>query len=505
MKLIDDFLNRVTMYRLVLYYLIALLCAAAVLSLTGFLAYDFSALLFSVVFLLAVSWATNKLFARVFNVPTNVESVYISALILALIIDPIRSLDDLWFLGWAAIWAMASKYIVAVKRKHIFNPVAFAVTLMYFTIHQPASWWVGNGLMLPFTLIGGLLLVRKLGRFDLVFSYLLSSFSMILIANLFSMGQFVSDLQRTLIYSPLLFFSFIIVTEPLTTPPTRRLRILYGTLTGILSSQQFHLGSFYITPELAMLIANLFSYMVSPKTRVALRLQEKIKIAPDIYDFVFTSNPHFAYAPGQYMEWTLAHANSDERGNRRYFTLASAPAEDNIRMGIKFYQRSSTFKKALLSMNQGDEIIAAQVAGDFVLPRNPSQKCIFIAGGVGITPFRSMIQHLLDLNQKRPITLFYANKDVQDIVYQNVFDRAERELGIRTIYTVTGQSTISTDWMGSIGRINAQLIQRVVPDYKECHFYISGPGSMVSACKKTLRQMNIPASQIKTDFFPGLI
>lgn len=504
MKLIDDLLNRITMYRLVLYYLIFLLCAAAALSLTGFLAYDIFALLFSVAFLLLVGWATNKLFARVFHVPANVESVYISALILGLIIDPIRSLDDLWFLGWAAVLSMASKYIVAVNQKHIFNPVAFAVALTYFTINQSASWWVGNGPMLPFVLIGGLLLVRKLGRFDLVLSFLLATFSVTLISDLFIPGNFLLDAQKTLLYSPVLFFAFIIITEPLTTPPTRRLRILYGALTGVLASPQFHIANFYVAPELAMLIGNLYSYMVSPKTRVALKLKEKIKIAPDIYDFVFTSNRRFAYAPGQYMEWTLGHQDTDSRGNRRYFTLASSPAENNIRMGVKFYAKSSTYKKALLAMNKGDEIIAAQVAGDFTLPRDRRQKCVFIAGGVGVTPFRSMIQYLLDHHQKRSITLFYANRWANEIVYKDVFDRAEQELGIHTIYTITDQTTVPLEWQGNIGRIDAQLIQRVVPDYQQCLFYISGPKSMIDGYKETLRQMHVPASQIKTDFFAGL-
>ena len=143
MRQIDDLLNRVTMYRLVLYYLIFLLGVALVLSMTGTLAYDPFALLLSVAFLLAASALTNRVFAWTFGVPANAESVYISALILALIITPIRSLNDLWFLGWASIWAMASKYIIAVKGKHLFNPAAFAVALTYFTINQSASWWVG--------------------------------------------------------------------------------------------------------------------------------------------------------------------------------------------------------------------------------------------------------------------------------------------------------------------------------------------------------------------------
>lgn len=504
MKRIDDLFNHLTMYRVVLYYLIFLLCTAAVLSLTGFLAYNIFSLAVSFVFLLVVCCSTNKLFARAFHVPANAESVYISALILTLIIDPIRSVDDLWLLAWAAILAMGSKYMVAVKHKHIFNPVAFAVTVTYLAINGTATWWVGTASMMPFVLVGGLLMQRRLGRFDLVLSFFLSAFALLLMADLLTLGNLLTDLLKTMSYSPVLFFAFIILTEPLTAPPTRRLRIIYGALMGILTSPHFHIGSLYLTPEMAMLIGNLLSYFVSPKTRVALKLKEKIKLAPDVYDFVFTPSRRFNYIAGQYMEWTLGHSNADNRGNRRYFTLASAPGENTIRMGIKFYERCSSFKTALLALEKGDEIIAAQVAGDFVLPMNCQQKCIFIAGGVGITPFRSMIRHLLHKKQKRPITLFFANKNADEIVYKDVFDRAEQELGIRTIYTITDQNNIPDTWAGGVGRIDAEMVKSVVPDYHQCLFYISGPKNMVDGFKETLRQMNIPERQVKTDFFPGL-
>jgi len=99
LKFLDNLLNRITMYRLVLYYLIFLLVAALLLSTTRIMKYDPFALLASVGFLLAICWAANWIFARTFRVAPNAESVYISALILALIITPIQSPADLWFLG----------------------------------------------------------------------------------------------------------------------------------------------------------------------------------------------------------------------------------------------------------------------------------------------------------------------------------------------------------------------------------------------------------------------
>ncbi len=319
LKAIDNLLNRITMYRLVLYYLIFLLGAAALLSGLGILKYDVYALLFSISFLVAVCWGVNWIFARTFGVAANVESVYISALILALIITPIQSFHDLWFLGWAAVLAMSSKYILAISRKHIFNPVALAVALTYFMLNQSASWWVGNAPMLPFVLVGGLLVVRKLGRSDLVWSFLITTSVISLVLTLFAGGDLIGAMQKTLLYSPLFFFAFIILTEPLTTPPTRRSRIGYGLIAGFFFTPQVHFGTFYITPELAILFGNAFSYIVSPKSRLVLRLKEKIRVAPDIYDFIFTHSRRFAFVPGQYMEWTLGHDRPDSRGSPQVF------------------------------------------------------------------------------------------------------------------------------------------------------------------------------------------
>jgi ferredoxin-NADP reductase len=111
---------------------------------------------------------------------------------------------------------------------------------------------------------------------------------------------------------------------------------------------------------------------------------------------------------------------------------------------------------------------------------------------------------LLDTNQRRPVTLFYANKSINDIVYKDVFDRASHDLGIQVIYTVTDTAYLPSYWTGTTGRITPQLIKSKVPDYRRCIFYISGPKGMVDSFKESLDQMHIHSSQIKTDYFSGL-
>jgi glycine betaine catabolism B len=504
MKLIDAALNRITMYQLALYSLIFLLAAAVALSFAGVLAYNPFAILFSTAFLLVVCGLTNWIFARGFDVPTNEESAYITALILALIITPIQSYADLWFLFWAGVLAMASKYILAIRGKHVFNPAAIAVAITYYATNQSASWWIGSPAMTLFVLAAGLLVVRRIRRFDLVLSFLAAALAATAAAALFGGNNPVIASARTLLYSPLLFFAFIMLTEPLTMPPTRRLRMLYGALVGFLFTPLFHIGSFYTTPETALLFGNVFAYLVSPKAKLILKLKAKTQLAQDAYEFSFAPARKLAFAPGQYMEWTLPMSAPDSRGNRRYFTLASSPTERDLRVGVKFASRGSAFKSELLAMEPGSEIAASQLAGDFVLPEDRSKKLVFLAGGIGITPFRSMLQYLLDRRERRNITLFYTNRRADEIVYQDVLSRAASVLGVQVVYILTDPNDVPYRWPGLVGRIQPEWIRRYVPDYRQRIFYLSGPVGMVDAVKTMLHGLGIPDTQIRTDYFSGL-
>ena len=503
-KKIDSILNKVTMYRLVVYELVFLLAAAGVLGFLGILSYSPLYLAFSVAFIFSICWIVNGIFAFSFDAPYNPESSWITALILALIITPPHTFLDPQYLPlafWASAWAIASKYLFAIRKKHIFNPAAFGVAMTALALGLSASWWVGTLAMAPFVLVGGLLIVRKIHRFDMWWAFLGTFTAGIVYFALHHGLNLGLSLSQSLIYAPALFFATVMLTEPLTSPPSRIWRVLYGAGVGFLFLPNVSIGSFFFTPELALLVGNLSAYIVSPKDKLILKLKEKIRLSQDVFEFVFTRDRYNAFRPGQYMEWTLAHAHADSRSVRRYFTIASSPTDRDIRLGVKFYAPSSTFKKALFSLQPGDSIVASQLSGDFTLPRDASEKLVFIAGGIGITPFRSMVQYLLDKGEKRPITILYANKTPADAVYRDTLDRAEHELGIKTVYAYTDPN--APQIVGSVRSIDAQVIAREIPDYKERTFYISGPQGMVSAYKDALLDMGIGRSNIKTDYFPG--
>ena len=489
MKHIDNFLNSITMYRLVLYGLFVLAVLGIGFGFTDVLPLNGWYMLSSLVVLIAVSALSNIALGKIFKIPINAESSYITALILFLILPPASDLQSQIIIALVALVAMASKFVLNIRGKHIFNPVAIAVVLVGLTGLVLPTWWVGSAvLLIPVTVLG-LLMARKVRRYDIFFAYAVVAVIGIVLTNMNYGGTLISSFIGAFKSWPLMFFGTIMLTEPLTTPPSRKLRIAYGALVGLLFAIPFQIGTLlYSTPELALVIGNIFSYIVSPKQRLVLRLKEKLQLAPMVYDFIFSPNRPMPFTAGQYMDWTIDAPKNDTRGNRRYFTIASAPSETDIHLGVKVATESSTFKQALLAMQPGQEMMAGTLSGDFILPKDTKKKLVAIAGGVGITPFRSMIKHMLNTNEHRDIVLFYLATDPAEFVYKDVLEEASR-VGVKVVYLT--------------GYITAEVILKEVPEYKERVYYISGPPGMVQAYKKLLTSLGVSLTAIKTDYFSG--
>jgi len=495
---IDQILNRITMYRLALYYTAGLLVIGFLLGLFGLVSQDPTALTFSCALIVGTCWLTNRLFVSFLRVPANTESFAITALIM----PPVSARDFLGVAGLilASVAAIASKFVFAVGRKHIFNPVAIGVVVSALVLNQPATWWVGGNLALvPFVLAGGLLVTRKVQRFDTVGIYIVANLAATLATS--PPGLYSMALKQAFLYSPLLFAGFAMLTEPLTAPPGKRSRMVYGAIVGTLSSPNVHIGALYLTPEMAFLVGNLFAFALSPKGRFRLTLQRIERAAAGCYDFVFQPDRPFAFQAGQYLDWTLHVPNPDDRGNRRPFTIASAPTEHEVRLGVKFYDMPSAFKRSLAAMRPGDMIYGSQLAGTFTLPADPGKKLAFIAGGIGVTPFRSMIQDLLDRGEKRSIVMLYGNNKLTEIAYGEVFQRAESELGLRIVYAVAEPEV--DGYAVHDGVVDEALIQKHIPDYMERIFYLSGPRAMVTRFQSSLRELGVRRSRIRVDYFPG--
>lgn len=490
MKWIDAFLNSITMYRLVMYCLLCLAALSVVFGFAGFLPYSGWQLLLSLFFLPAACYGFNRVFSRLFRAPANVESSAITGLILFFILAPAETWSDARWLAGIALMAMASKYVFAIRKKHLFNPAALAAVAAGLLGSAAPLWWVGTPfLLLPVTIVG-FLIVRKVQRFSLVLSFFGATMVGLFIQSRMLGVAFGELLPQAILSWPTVFFAVVMLTEPLTTPPRRSLQALYGVVVGCLYTARFEIGPLFSTPEFALVLGNLLSFAVSPRQRIVFHLKEKVQTSDSTYDFVFEGDERLLFQPGQYLEWTLPHEQPDNRGNRRYFTIASSPTEPQVRIGVKFYPEQSSFKKKLSSLAVDEVIVGSQCAGSFTLPKDSTRPLIFLAGGIGITPFRSMIRFLLDTGERRTIALFYATKTPGDIAYRELFDAAQQRIGLQVAYCRT---------------LTADMIQASVPDFRQRIFYISGPRAMVTAFQKTLKELGVPKTAVKTDFFPGFV
>lgn len=502
MRYIDLVIDRITMYRLLLYYLTMLLGLSMLLGAIGVLTYSPYSIALSTAFFLVICYGVNYIFAKIYEAPSNTESSILTALILSLIISPLTSPKDITFFGAAAGLAIASKYILAIRHKHIFNPAAIAVVLTAFGPQESASWWVGSAALVPFLFFGGILLARKIRRNSMVFTFFGTALVSVAVFAILSGKELIPTLQATVLHSSLFFLGFVMLTEPWTSPTTKTKRSIYATIVGFLFSPLIHIGNIYSTPELALVIGNLISFMMSPIVKTKLSIFKRHMYGRRTEDIEFVPSRKFSYRPGQYIEMTLPHNSTDSRGYRRYFTLASSPTEETLRVGIRYYDDGSTFKKHLQNGAFDKGLSIGQLGGDFTLPNNDQIKLAFIAGGIGITPFRSMIKYLSDTGDTRSVKLLYAERRVSDVTYSAIFEHARTNGNIDTRYIIAKPSTLpSNNFIG--GKIDSSLIKKEIPDYLERTFYISGPQPMVSAIRDDLKKMGIPNKRIKLDYFFG--
>jgi ferredoxin-NADP reductase/Na+-translocating ferredoxin:NAD+ oxidoreductase RnfD subunit len=500
MRLLDKLLNTLTMYRLVVYVLALLASLAVVFSFMGRVSASPTALIISLSLLVVSAYGSDRGFGRYFDVATNMESSLITALILFFILDPVRSPAGAFTLVLAGTVSSASKFILARNGKHIFNPAALAAGLLSLTGLHAVTWWIGSSVLWPFALVLGLSVVWKIRRLPL-----LISFTSVAVVGQFMLLQYSNQpigigMKHALLASPLIFLATIMLTEPATMPPRRNLQIVFAALVAVLYVTAPSFGPFIVYPEIALLIGNVFAYTVSPKFRVRLQLREIQKISDRVYNYVFQPDRPLAFLPGQYMEWTLADVPYDSRGNRRTFTIASSPTESEVQLGLKYFEPASTYKAAFYGLQPGDSIYASQLAGDFTIRGHETDNLAFIAGGIGITPFRSMIKYVSDHGMNADITLLYVVRDPDEFAYFDVFREASK-FGIKTIPIVTDMQLQSDKYVTA--KLSSELIKRYVPDYTERTFYISGPNVLVDATKDYLQSLQVTNRRIKTDHFSG--
>lgn len=491
------------MYRVVLYALLALVVSSLMMGMFAVIPQTVGEQTRSLLVVLAVTFAVNEIFSRLFKAHTNYESVAITALIIYFLISPAREVEGLLVIALAGAIAMASKYILAIRAQHLVNPAAMGILTLSLSGFYEATWWIATPSLFIPLLIAGSVVVYKVRRWVPVASFLVVGF----LVFLFEEWRFFGSLDNWSMFwlsYPALFLGFFMLTEPFTMPPTKKMQAVYGALVGFLSSTTFFHSIVKMSPELALVLGNILLYPFTLKRKLFLTFKERHELAPNTFEYIFVKPKGLRFQAGQYLEWMLPHRKADVRGVRRYFTIASSPTESEICLALKSADPSSSYKKELANLKPGEKLIASQLAGDFVLPKKSDEKIVWIAGGIGITPFRSQVQYMLDNPKARHDTvLFYCIPTLDDRAYMDLFEQAGKEMAFRIVSLVNDNSSSSSEVVES-GYLDEAMLVRNVPDYLERVWYISGPPRMVEAYSKLLRKVGIPQRNIVKDFFPGL-
>jgi ferredoxin-NADP reductase/nitrite reductase/ring-hydroxylating ferredoxin subunit len=256
----------------------------------------------------------------------------------------------------------------------------------------------------------------------------------------------------------------------------------------------------------------------------SLTLTEKQKVeGTDIMTFKFTKDGYPEYKAGQFAFFPLDNVNNDSRGPVRHFSLTSSPTEDVLIISTRI--RDTPYKQRLSTIQEGEQVKVSKPQGNFLLHDEYSKHAIFLSGGIGVTPFRSMIKYATDKQLPIKITMFDSNRNQRNILYKDEFDKwAAQNQDLKIVYTITEEekdteqeqhrmadvSSSATEtkgnWSGEHGRIDRTMIERHLSkeEISNAIFYICGPPGMINALEGLLqKEFQIPEERIKVEEFTG--
>jgi ferredoxin-NADP reductase len=224
------------------------------------------------------------------------------------------------------------------------------------------------------------------------------------------------------------------------------------------------------------------------------------QVAKNTYSFYFDrTTTNFDFLPGQYIRMSLPHNDVDDRGTTRFFTIASSPHEqDYLMFIIKIIE--SSFKRALFHLKKGQDVQFFGPMGRFYLDEADQTERVFLAGGIGMTPFHSMITYAAAKKLQIPITLFVTFSAPEEVVFYEKLTGMTNEL-VKVIYTVTNPN--EKDWKGETGRFSKSLLTKYISAIDRPHYSVVGSPRMVEETKTLLLSMGISEEKIFSEDFSG--
>jgi ferredoxin-NADP reductase len=219
--------------------------------------------------------------------------------------------------------------------------------------------------------------------------------------------------------------------------------------------------------------------------------------------FRFAKPEGFGFRAGQAVNVTLLEPpETDGKGNSRTFSLVSAPHEDTLAIATRM--RDTAFKRVLGALAPGTTVKVRGPMGTFTLPDDPARPVVFLAGGIGITPFVSMLRHEARAASPRPRVLVYSNRRPEDAPFLEELQGLAAANGpFRLVATMTGMDRSAREWAGERGMVDAALLARHLPTGPAPVHYIAGPPAMVAALRTILTAAGVAEGDIRTDEFFG--
>jgi ferredoxin-NADP reductase len=226
---------------------------------------------------------------------------------------------------------------------------------------------------------------------------------------------------------------------------------------------------------------------------------EKREVAKGTLFVRFAAEEYPDFRPGAYFWVELPdRGHSDEKGLRRHISLATSPTERPV-VGLATRLRDTAFKQTLAELDVGDEIEVEEPKGSFLLPEDTGQEYVFVAGGIGITVFRSMLRFVADEQLPYRITLVYSNRDRESTAFLDELEELERRIeGLRLILTMTDEE----GWEGESRHLDADVLDELV-GLEGKTFLVAGPPGMAKAVEESLRGAGLSEDRVLADSFSG--
>ncbi len=232
-------------------------------------------------------------------------------------------------------------------------------------------------------------------------------------------------------------------------------------------------------------------------------LTSRKEVAVDTMAFGFQRPPGFDFKAGQFTNITLSNPRqTDEGGNTRTFSIASPPHENELVFATRM--RGTAFKRSLMEMPLGTEVNIAPAMGSFTLHENPAKAAVFLAGGIGITPFLSIVRQAHKECLKQELYLFYSNRRPEDAAFLEILSTLEKTNPyFRFIGTMTKTSTSENVWRGETGSIDREKLSRYLPSLRGPIYYIAGPRALVVGMRQILAESGVDDDHVQSEDFDG--